>query len=312
MVRMILVLSLNSAVDKTYRIPGFRLGRMHRPGSVVSIPGGKGINVARVLKRAGEPVKLLGCAAGTNGRFIRERVEAEGIAAEWIEVEGESRLCLAVVSAKRGHPTEINEPGPVFKTADVEKVRRRLSDLLPRVEVLVCSGSLPRGVPADTYEQVIREAHKHGVATALDTSGPALAAGLKAGPRLVKPNQAELRELLNGRSGGSLRRQLDRLMGRGVGSAVVTLGARGLVAAERRLGTYWRVTPPRLPMVSPIGCGDTLLAGLVLGWRKGWELERSLREAAAMAAANALGFGAGVFREQDRRRILPKIRLQRL
>lgn len=307
---MILVLSLNSAVDKTYFLPSFQPGRLHRPVKELALPGGKGINVARVLKAAGEPVRVVGCVAGAAGRFIREGVAREGIQADWIEVSGESRTCLAVVSSGGGSPTEINESGPVFKPSDVAKVRRKVLQLLPRTEVLVCSGSLPRGVPVDFYAGLIKEARKQGVATALDTSGPALLAGLRAGPQLAKPNESEIETVAGPKNGHTPRALLEKLTRYGVTVAAVTLGDKGLIATEG--GRYWNVRPPRLDTVSAIGCGDTLLAGLVLGWREGWTTERALKEAVAMAAANALSAGAGVFKDSDRRRILPKVILKRI
>lgn len=306
---MILVLSLNTALDKTYFLPSFRLGRVHRPGPELSMAGGKGINVARVLKRLRQPALLLGCVAGHAGRLIREKVRREGIPSEWIELAaGESRQCLAILSGGKP-PTEVNETGPEFTRADLERVRRRVLGLLPGTDIFVCAGTLPRGVPDSFYAELIDAAHRRGVDVALDTSGRALRAGLRARPRLVKPNQQEAGSIAGGRTPAQA---LEMLLRTGAQTAVLTLGARGLVAGERGNGRRWRLQLPRLDSVCAIGSGDTMMAGLLAGWREGWGLERTLREAAAMAAANTLVPGAGIYRDADKEKILPRIRLRKL
>ena len=305
---MILVLSLNSALDKTYLVRSLALGRMNRPERELALAGGKGVNVARVLKRLGQPVKLIACVAGRTGERIREKVEEERIPAEWIEVRGESRECLAFIDGK-GDPTELNEAGPVFDASDVARVRGTVAASLSRAKVLVCSGSLPPGVPVDFYAELIREARRRGVETVLDTSGPALRAGLRAGPALAKPNEEELRSVSSERSA---EKAVDVLIRSGARMAVVTRGRRGFVAGFEKDGPRWQVVPPALKAMSAIGCGDTLLAGILRGMQEGWEVERTLREAAALAAANALVLGAGIYRDKDVGRLKGRIRIRRL
>lgn len=308
---MILVLCINSAVDKTLVVPGFRLGRLFRPAQTKVLAGGKGINVARVLRRFRVPVRVIGVAAGDTGRSIRGMLRAEGIPAEWVSAKaGRSRTCLAVVDGRGGRPTEINEHGPALTRAELRAFERRVLAALPRAQLLVAAGSLPPGVPDGFYRRLIARARAKGVPSVLDTSGRALAEGLAARPALVKINDEEAASIgLAVASRRGRRRALARLL-RVAQRVVVTRGRKGLFAAasERDGRRFWTCKPPRVRTLCPIGSGDTLLAGLIVGWRRGWTAERCLRFATALAAANTLVLGAGLFRDADRRRIEPRVR----
>ena len=313
---MVLILCLNAAVDKTVVVDDLRLRRLNRPARVVTLPGGKGINVARVLAGLGERPLVLGFTAGYTGDFIERGLREEGISARWLRLaRGHSRMCLAMLDGG-GAPTELNEAGAVVGGPDLARLTSVCGRLSRAARLVVMSGSLPPGCPAGTYSRLIREVRRHGRMVFLDTSGPALKAGLAAGPDLVKLNREEAAFLgLPVRRTDALARALEALASRGPGArsrgpraAIVTLGPAGAVAyfGGRRLVAR----PPRVRSVSPVGCGDTFLAGLANEILSGAAPERALAFATALATASALVPGAGVVRAADVGPILKRVRVR--
>ncbi|MBI4347599.1 MAG: 1-phosphofructokinase family hexose kinase [Elusimicrobia bacterium] len=306
---MILVLCLNAAVDKTIALPRLRLARLNRPRRVVTLPGGKGINVARALRSLGRRGVVLGFTAGETGDFIEASLRREGIPARWLRLAGgQSRMCLAILDG-RPAPTEINEPGAPVGTSDVWRLERAFDPLARRARVIVASGSLPPGCPDDVYARLIRRVRRLGRPVYLDASGSALKRALPARPDLVKMNRDEAASVgLPVSSPSRLSRALERLAERGPREAVVTLGAAGAVAftAGRRL----HAVPPRVRSVSPVGCGDTFLAALVRERLLGSPPERALAAAAGTATASTLVPGAAVFRPGDVARVVARVRVR--
>ncbi|MBI5203212.1 MAG: hexose kinase [Elusimicrobia bacterium] len=306
---MILVLCLNAAVDKTIAVPALRLRSLNRPRSVVTLPGGKGINVARALKTLGRPGLVLGFTAGNTGDFIESSLRREGVAARWVRLaRGQSRTCLAVLHG-RGAPTEVNEDGAPVSARDLGRLERAFDRHARRAKVVIASGSLPPGCPAGLYAKLIRRARKAGVPAYLDASGPALRAGLAARPELAKMNRDEAASVgLPVAKAAVLARALQRLAENGPRDVVVTLGADGAVAflGGRRL----MATPPKVRSDAPGGCGDTILAGLARERGDGASPERALAYAAGLATASALVAGAGVFRPDSVGRIVRRVRVE--
>src|SRR6201990_3448363 len=152
---MIITVTLNAAIDKTLAVPNFRLGRRHRAVEQTSMAGGKGVNVARALKSLGQPVIATGVAGGPNGTTISEQLPEEAILNDFVRIREESRMSTAVVDPTSGEQTEINERGPLVTEAELELFVDKLLYLAKGAAVCVFSGSLPRGVPADLYANLI-------------------------------------------------------------------------------------------------------------------------------------------------------------
>lgn len=292
---MVLVLCLNAAVDKTVLVDRFRLRALNRPRRLVTLPGGKGINVARALKLLGRRSTILGFTAGNTGDYIEEAVADEGLAGSWVRLaRGQSRTCLAILD-RAPVPTELNEAGPVPSRAELSRLLEECRRLSRRCEALVFSGSLPPGCPPSICAALVSEGRSLGRPVYLDTSGEALKAGLAAGPSLVKLNRDEAASLgLPVGRPAPLVRALSRL---GVKDAIVTLGPEGAVAWLGGLRLSAR--PPKVRGVSPVGCGDTFLAGLLDRLGRGDGPAESLRYATGLATASCLVPGAGVFRRSD-------------
>ncbi len=292
---MIFSISLNPAIDKTVFLESLVPGQVNRLKRVCRIPGGKAVNVARILRQMGQDVMVGGFLGGAGGAVIREALRKEGIGDVCITTEGETRVNTNVV-AEGGEVTEILEPGPVITPEELETFLHSYKEQLPKVELIVLSGSLPARVPEDIYAILIREAKEAGVPVLLDSSKEALKKGIEARPFMIKPNRAELEALLGVHQGEGEKwviREAKKLHESGIPLVMVSLGAQGLISVSAE-GVY-RVTSPQVSAVNTVGCGDSLVAAAAdalcrekqLGGKMGSAMGELLSWGAAVSAANA-------------------------
>ena len=188
---MILTVTLNPAVDKTYTAGELITGNVNRMRTAMSFPGGKGINVARVLRQYGQRVCATGFLGGYAGDFIEDSLLDKQVECQFIRVEGETRSNMNIL-ADNGYVTEILEPGPLVEEEQLEQFLALYETLIEECEIVVISGSIGRGIPEDIYKTLIGKARFKGLRTMLDASGESLRAGMEAKPYFVKPNQKEL------------------------------------------------------------------------------------------------------------------------
>ena len=193
---MIITVTLNAAIDKSLSVPNFRLGRRHRTVDQTTMPGGKGVNIARAIKRLGQPVIVTGFAGGATGSRIIEALDGESILNDFVRIEDESRTNTAVLDPTTGVHTEINERGPAVSAAELEQFREKLVYLAQGASICVFAGSIPRGVAPDIYYSLIRDVHRLGVTTMIDAEGEPLRLSMRAEPDLVSPNELEAEELV--------------------------------------------------------------------------------------------------------------------
>ncbi|SDC68019.1 tagatose 6-phosphate kinase [Paenibacillus sp. UNCCL117] len=288
---MIVTVTLNAAIDKTYYVNHLEKGRVTRADRVLAEPGGKGINVARVIAQLGRPVLATGFAGGSNGEFIRRGLDKQGIRHDFVPVNGESRLCLNMMEAD-GSSTELLEPGPVISDEEMSAFRAKLLKLAEEANLFVFSGSLPAGVPKSFYAELLTDIHQAGAKALLDTSGEALIRGIEAGPYAIKPNEEEL-AAIEGRSFETEAAILEAMRGLGNRTACIQVsrGSEGSLALYE--GLAYRVKPPVIEAVNTVGCGDAYMAGTAIGLHEGLPYADILRLATAAAAANALNDRAG-------------------
>ncbi len=255
---MILAVTLNAAVDKTLVVRDFRLNGRHYADKVVAVPGGKGINVARVLTELGAPVKVLGFAAGHGGRFIEDGLAQEGIPSELVPVPGESRMCLTVVDEAGHSHTEVNEQGPVVQAQSIEEFLAVYRRNLETATAVVLSGSIPPGVPETIYRDCLDLAA--GRPTVLDAKAGALRYGLEAHPLMVKPNREELSELVADdiRSVDAAVASLPRVHAMGARTVLVSLGEEGAILSTPQGRLHGTLRNGKV--VSAVGSGDSLVA----------------------------------------------------
>jgi 1-phosphofructokinase family hexose kinase len=193
---MIITVTLNAAIDKTLEVPSFTPGRRHRTVDQTTMPGGKGVNIARAIKRLGQPVIVTGFAGGATGSRIIEALDGESILNDFVRIDDESRTNTAVLDPTTGVHTEINERGPAVSAGELEQFREKLVYLAQGASICVFAGSIPRGVAPDIYYSLIRDVHRLGVTTMIDAEGEPLRLSMRAEPALVSPNELEAEELV--------------------------------------------------------------------------------------------------------------------
>ncbi|WP_028241299.1 1-phosphofructokinase [Stutzerimonas azotifigens] len=288
----ILTLTLNPALDLTVRLPQLRPGEVNRGEALHVQAAGKGLNVAQVLADLGHRLTVSGFLGIDNPQAFDALFAARGFADAFVRVPGATRNNLKLAEAD-GRVTDVNGPGLLIEAGARQALLERLDTLVPGHAAVVVAGSLPRGIDLAWFGELLARLGRHGVPLALDTSGPALAAGLRARPWLVKPNLEELAEACGHplTDEDSLVAQAGRLQAAGIEHLVVSRGADGV--SWFAPDAAWRSRPPRVEVVSTVGAGDSLLAGMLHGLLAGWPAERTLRLATAIAAqaVSQLAFG---------------------
>src|SRR5947209_6710394 len=312
---MIITVTLNPALDKTLEVPNFTPGRRHRTVDQVTMPGGKGVNVARAIKRLGQPVIATGLAGGATGTRIAEAMGDESILTDFVRIREESRTNTAVLDPTTGLHTEINERGPSISAHELELFREKLLYLAKGASTCVFAGSLPRGIEPDVYAGMIRDVRKLGVTTMIDTEGEPLRMAMRAEPDVVSPNELEAEELV----GHEFNDDDDRAaavveMGRlGAGEAIMTM-SDGCFAhvLEGGAPVLYRVRVAEQEARSSIGSGDAFLAGYVAARYAGRSPVDCLRYGVACGAESIHHFGAGILEPGKVERLLDEVQAERL
>ncbi|NUR40085.1 MAG: 1-phosphofructokinase family hexose kinase [Streptomyces sp.] len=288
---MILTVTLNTALDLTYRVRTLTPHASHRVSEVIERPGGKGLNVARVLAALGHEVTVTGFTGGATGRAVQDRLAVtSGVVDALLPVCGATRRTIAVVDERTGDTTQLNEPGPVVTPPEWSAFQEAYEDLLASADAVALCGSLPPGVPVGAYAGLVRTARAAGVPVLLDTSGEPLRRGVAARPDLIKPNADELAELTGSHEP---RRATQDARRRGARAVVASLGTDGLLAATPE--GRWRATPPTRLHGNPTGAGDSAVAGLLSGLVEHLPWPDRLARAVALSAATVAAPVAGEF-----------------
>jgi 1-phosphofructokinase/tagatose 6-phosphate kinase len=269
------------------------------------LAGGKGINIARALKRLGAPVVATGLVGGRTGIRIVDELTGEAILNDFVRIVDESRTSTAVVDPTAPTYTEINEWGPAVRPEELEMLMDKLAYLAQGAEAVVFAGSLPRDVDEGFYGEAVRELNRRGILTVLDSAGQPLRLGVQSEPFLVSPNQNEAEGLV----GQEFNEDEDFVFGlnsiaeQGARNVLITQesGCWALLRKERVVHRY-RARAPSIEPVSVVGSGDVLLAAFLVAHLKGEPPEDALRSAVATGTASTLEVGAGRFaqREADR------------
>lgn len=297
---MILTITPNAAIDKTYTVEGFSIDRVHRPSVSRTTAGGKGINVSRVLKEFGRTSTASGFIGGQIGESIVNCLNTEEISHDFVRVKDESRLCIAVVDPQNGTQTELNENGPQITQNELSLMLDKIMEQLDNAEFIVLCGSCPPGVPISFYYDVIKMAKQADVKTILDTSGDYLREAVKASPYMIKPNNAELSQLV-GRELFTLEEICHAAKGMkkkyGIEITAVTMGRSGAIVTDGE--RILKAVPPEIDFVSAVGSGDSFLAAFIHSMLDCESLDKSLVLATAAGAANAATYGAGFCKKES-------------
>ncbi|MFF1481601.1 1-phosphofructokinase family hexose kinase [Streptomyces sp. NPDC058301] len=301
---MILTVTLNTALDLTYRVPELVPHASHRVDEVTERPGGKGLNVARVLAALGHESVVTGFVGGRTGAALRELLAPLAPVDALVPIAGSTRRTIAVVDAATGDTTQLNEPGPQVTAGEWETFLGAYEPLLREADAVALCGSLPPGVPVGAYADLVRRARAASVPVLLDTSGEPLRRGLAGRPDLIKPNLDELARLTGSREPLRAARDARR---RGAHAVVASLGPEGLVAVTPD-GT-WRATPPAPVRGNPTGAGDSAVAALLSSLVEGLPWPDRLTRAVALSAATVLAPVAGEYEAEAYEKLLTQVRV---
>jgi 1-phosphofructokinase family hexose kinase len=311
---MIITVTLNPALDKTLEVPNFTPGRRHRTVEQLTMPGGKGVNVARAIKRLGQPVIATGLAGGATGTWIVEALNEEAVLNSFVRIREESRTNTAVLDPTTGLQTEINERGPAVSAQELDLFREKLLYLARGASMCVFAGSLPYGVEPDLYTELIREVKKLGVLTVVDTEGEALRLAMRAEPDVISPNELEAEELVGQEFNDSDDRAqaVVEMIRLGAGEAIMTVrdGCYAQVLDDGH-GLYRASIEEQEPR-SRIGSGDAFLAGYVAARYAGRPPVECLRYGVACGAESIQHFGAGVIDPDKVVRLLAEVEAEPL
>ncbi len=282
---MILTVTLNPAVDKTYTTGEVIIGHVNRMRSAMNIAGGKGVNVTKILRQYGQSVCATGFLGGYAGHFIEDALREKGVECRFEWVDGETRSNINIL-ADNGYVTEILEPGPEIDETSLKKFVRRYDRLLSDCELVALSGSMARGIPEDFYRDLIERAKKKNIRVLLDTSGESLKQGVLARPYFVKPNQKELEYVAGHRLGRreDIIEAARILVHNGISKVVVSMGKKGLISVTEE-GVYY--AKAKVQTVNTVGCGDSVVAAYAMSVLRGEPEEEALKFATAVSAANA-------------------------
>lgn len=282
-----ITVTLNPSIDRTIVVPALVPFALNRVEQARLDPGGKGINVARVLKSFGAETVVTGFLAGGTGRQLRSFLKGAGLPSDLLDIPGETRTNIKIFDKSARRTTEINENGCTVSPADLARFLQKFRVLCTGTDVAVLSGSLPPGVPDDTYATLIRLAKEAGVRTILDADGEALRFGIESLPTAVKPNIHEL-ETLTGRPLSTPEEVLAAarsLIRRGIGIVIVSMGPDGAVVADAR--EAYRVESWNIPVKSATGAGDSMVGALADALLRGASLADIARVTTAAGTITA-------------------------
>ena len=312
---MIVTVTLNAAIDRTLTVPNFQLGHRHRASQGLTLAGGKGINVARALKRLDVPVVATGLAGGRTGTRIVEELTSAAILNDFVRIADESRTSTAVVDPTAATYTEINEWGPHVEPEELAMLLEKISYLARGADMVVFAGTLPRGVEDSFYADAIRDLNRRNVPAVLDSEGPPLRLGVEAEAFLVTPNQREAEGLVGQEFGDDedYTMALDRIADMGARNVLITSDTRsfGLFRVDRKR-TSFRADAPNVEPVSAVGSGDVLLAAFLAARLAEKPLEEALRAAVAAGAASTLEVGAGRFEPREASKLQSSVDVREL
>ncbi|WP_329195970.1 1-phosphofructokinase family hexose kinase [Streptomyces sp. NBC_01435] len=314
---MILTVTLNTALDLTYGVPELVPHASHRVSDMSERPGGKGLNVARVLSALGHETVVTGFAGGSTGAVLRELLAARPADAPapgtapapltdaLVTVAGNTRRTIAVVDRATGDTTQLNEPGPLVTADEWTALLGRYEELLAGADAVALCGSLPPGIHVGAYAELVRSARAAGVPVLLDTSGEPLRRGIAARPDLIKPNADELAQLTGSREPMRATRDARR---RGAHGVIASLGPDGMLAVTP--DGIWQAAPPARVPGNPTGAGDSAVAGLLSGLVEGLSWPDRLRRAVALSTATVLSPTAGDFDRAAYEELLPRVGIE--
>jgi len=294
----VVTITLNPALDLTGSIGKLNLGSVNLAEEGSLHAAGKGVNVARVLSDLGAEVTVTGFLGRDNDALFSTLFSDMSADDQFIRVDGATRINVKLVE-ENGQVSDINFPGVHVSEQAIKAFESKLWALAETHQFFVLAGSLPTGITPELCASWVKKLHEMGKKVIFDSSRAALVAGLTAQPWLIKPNDEELSELVGTKltSAQACQQAAEDLAAKGIDNVVVSLGEKGVIwlAKDQQQQTQWYFSqPPKMTVVSTVGAGDTLVAGLCWGHLQGWQAEHILSFATALSALAVSQVGVGV------------------
>ena len=304
---MILTLGTTPAVQRSMVFDRLVLDGVNRTHDVQQYASGKSINAARVLKTLGNDVSCTGFVGGDSGEFLLDDLDKSDIAHSFIRVEQSTRLCITLIDRGNSAATELIEESQPVAEHVYDQLLAKLRELLPDASAVLLCGSLPPDAPQDFYARCVNAAVSTGKLVLLDATGLPLQLALASRPTIIKPNRQELSQTVKVavESDLELKSAIAALIAMGPQWAVVTNGSKDTVASDGK--SFWRISSPKIEVVSAIGSGDAFAAGLIAGISTGQTIPHACQLAAACGAANAMTSMAGHVNPGDVNRLLKDV-----
>lgn len=308
----VVTVTLNPALDKTIVLDYLEKGGLNRVKLIRTDPGGKGINVAKVLNNLGVKVEAVGLIAGIQGQSLLEYLHYLDINSNFHKIPGETRVNLKIYEEITNSITEVNEPGFAVSEDDMACFGKTLSNVLDRASFLVLSGSLPKGVPDDIYCKLASLAREKGVRTILDADGKALMNGIGGVPFAIKPNIYELEQLTGKKmaSDGDIVQAARQLIKQGIEIVIVSMGGEGSLIVSSN--EAFRVRVPSITPKSTVGAGDSMVAAFVYTVLNNQSLEETARFITAAGTATASKPGTEVCTLDEVLQLVNDIKVERI
>ncbi|SHJ61869.1 1-phosphofructokinase [Geosporobacter subterraneus DSM 17957] len=283
---MIATVTLNAAIDKTIEIDSFTPGSVNRVLQSHMEPGGKGINVSKVVKALGGSTITLGFVGGDSGKWIDERLKALEIETDFVQLNQETRTNIKIIDTAKQQITDINDQGKEVKEIWVEKLYDKVRFWAETSNVMVFSGSLPPNISSDIYEKLIGIAKAKGCKTILDADGQALLDGAKASPYMVKPNIHELENTFDVKLKDTrdIIKCCSFFLDQDVEIVVISMGAEGALMITK--DGAWKTEKINVTVKNTVGAGDSMVGAFAYGIDKGYALVDILSLAAATATVH--------------------------
>ena len=282
---MIYTITLNPALDYTIDIKKLILNQINTSENEYILPGGKGINVSIILKRLEIESIALGFISGFTGKEIKRLVENENVKTDFINIEkGSSRINVKIL--EENNETAINTTGPLVHNQDIENLYKKL-DILTENDILVLSGSIPKGISEDIYEAICARVQEKKVKIVVDATKDLLLKTLKYKPFLIKPNHHELGEIFNLKITNKEQalEYAQKLRQKGAKNVLVSMGSNGSVLLDEDGKTYKKDIIRKKNAINTVGAGDSMVAGFLAGYLKYQNYEDALNLAVSSATA---------------------------
>ncbi|ARF13357.1 1-phosphofructokinase [Sporosarcina ureae] len=304
---MIFTCTFMPTVDYTAYLSNFERGELNRTNEVYYYPGGKGINVSRVVHRLGAETVACGFIGGFTGDYIEDFLQKEGIKTDFIRTTDITRINVKIKSTEE---TELNGPGPILNEKNFQRLLERISRLTED-DWLVIAGRIPASLPSSFVSELATLCEKNKVRLVVDTSGPALKQIMEiTKPFLIKPNEQELGELV-GKTIHSKQEAVGyakKLVGEGIQHVVISMGKEGAlyVSATETLAA----TAPKGKLVNSVGAGDSLVSGFIASYSIDGHAENAFRYGVASGSATA--FQSDLCKKEDVESLLSQVIITKL